>query len=72
MSFDPHEYLRHIVAEADYLRQQTAQVSKEEFLKSETLRRAREHGATERVVPGEAIIRRRVPHGRVALVHGPT
>jgi len=40
MSFDPHEYLRHIVAEADYLRQQTAQISKEEFLKSETLRRA--------------------------------
>jgi uncharacterized protein with HEPN domain len=40
MSFEPLEYLRHIVAEADYLIEQTAAISKEDFLKNETLRRA--------------------------------
>jgi uncharacterized protein with HEPN domain len=40
MSFEPLEYLRHIVAEADYLADQTASISKEVFLESETLRRA--------------------------------
>lgn len=40
MSFEPLEYLRHIVAEADYLIQQTASISKEDFLSNETLRRA--------------------------------
>jgi len=40
MSFEPLEYLRHIVAEADYLAEQTLSISKEAFLKNETLRRA--------------------------------
>jgi uncharacterized protein with HEPN domain len=40
MSFEPLEYLRHIVAEADYLVDQTAAISKDDFLKDETLRRA--------------------------------
>jgi uncharacterized protein with HEPN domain len=40
MSFEPLEYLRHIVAEADYLSEQTASLSQDDFLKSETLRRA--------------------------------
>ena len=40
MSFEPLEYLRHILAEADYLAEQTASISKEDFLKNETLRRA--------------------------------
>lgn len=40
MSFEPLEYLRHIVAEADYLTEHTASMSKDDFLKNETLRRA--------------------------------
>ena len=40
MSFEPLEYLRHIAAEADYLVEQTASISKEDFLNNETLRRA--------------------------------
>ena len=40
MSFEPLEYLRHIAAEADYLAGQTASISKGDFLKNETLRRA--------------------------------
>lgn len=36
MSFEPLEYLRHIVAEADYLAEQTASISKHDFLKNET------------------------------------
>jgi uncharacterized protein with HEPN domain len=40
MSFEPLEYLRHIVAEADYLTEQTTSISKDDFLRSETLRRA--------------------------------
>ena len=40
VSFEPLDYLRHIVAEADYLAGQTASISKDEFLNSETLRRA--------------------------------
>jgi uncharacterized protein with HEPN domain len=40
MSFEPLEYLRHILAEADYLAEQTASLSKEDFLQNETLRRA--------------------------------
>lgn len=40
MSFEPLEYLRHIVAEADYLTEQTASISRDDFLKNETLRRA--------------------------------
>jgi len=34
MSFEPLEYLRHIVAEADYLAEQTASISKDDFLVS--------------------------------------
>jgi uncharacterized protein with HEPN domain len=40
MSFEPLEYLRHILAEAEYLLENSAALSKEEFLESETLRRA--------------------------------
>lgn len=40
MSYEPHEFVRHIVAEADYLADQTATLSKDDFLASETLRRA--------------------------------
>jgi len=40
MSFEPLEYLRHILAEADYLIEQTASISKEDSMKNETLRRA--------------------------------
>ena len=40
MSFEPREYLRHILAEANYLLEPSRDVSKAEFLRSETLRRA--------------------------------
>lgn len=40
MSFEPLEYLRHIVAEADYLVGASANLEKEQFLVDETLRRA--------------------------------
>jgi uncharacterized protein with HEPN domain len=40
MSFGPHEFLRHILAETDYLMRESAVLRKEAFLASETLRRA--------------------------------
>ena len=40
MSFEPREYLRHILAEANYLLEHTRNISREEYLQSETLRRA--------------------------------
>lgn len=40
MSFEPREYFRHILAEADYLLEHSRTVSRSEFLRSETLRRA--------------------------------
>ncbi len=40
MSFEPRDYLRHIVVEADYLIGQTAGLSFEAFVTDETLRRA--------------------------------
>ena len=40
MSFEPREYLRHIVAEADYLIRETAAMSAERFMADETLQRA--------------------------------
>ena len=40
MSFEPREYLRHILAEAIYLLEHSRNVSRSEFLESETLRRA--------------------------------
>jgi uncharacterized protein with HEPN domain len=40
MSFEPLEYLRHILAEVDYLVEASAGLGKEEFLGSKTLRRA--------------------------------
>lgn len=40
MSFEPLEYLRHILAETDYLVQAGAGLNKEQFLASGTLRRA--------------------------------
>jgi uncharacterized protein with HEPN domain/predicted RNase H-like HicB family nuclease len=40
MSFEPRDYLRHILVEADYLIGQSAGLSVVEFLANETLRRA--------------------------------
>ena len=40
MSFEPRDFLRHIVVEADYLIGQTAGLSFEAFVTDETLRRA--------------------------------
>lgn len=40
MSFEPREYLRHILAEENYLLEASRDVSRSEFLGSETLRRA--------------------------------
>ena len=40
MSFEPRDYLRHILVEADYLLAQSADLSFEEFVANETLRRA--------------------------------
>ena len=40
MSFEPRDYLRHIVVEADYLIGQTVDLSFEAFVANETLRRA--------------------------------
>lgn len=40
MSFEPLEYLRHILIEADYLVEQCVSLSKERLLADETLRRA--------------------------------
>ena len=40
MSFEPRDYLRHILVEADYLISQSAGVSAEALAADETLRRA--------------------------------
>ena len=40
MSFEPRDYLRHIVAEADYLLGRSADLTFAEFVADETLRRA--------------------------------
>jgi uncharacterized protein with HEPN domain len=40
MSFEPLEYLRHILAETDYLIAKTAGLNKADFMSDETLRRA--------------------------------
>ena len=40
MSFEPRDYLRHILDEADYLLQTSADLTVDEFQSSETLRRA--------------------------------
>src|SRR2546427_8993145 len=40
MSFEPRDYLRHILVEADYLIAQRAGLRFEEFVADETLRRA--------------------------------
>jgi uncharacterized protein with HEPN domain len=40
MSFEPREYLRHILAEADYLLASRKNLSREDFLGDETLKRA--------------------------------
>jgi uncharacterized protein with HEPN domain len=40
MSLSPLEYLRHILDEADYLISESRNLSKEQFLQSETIRRA--------------------------------
>ena len=40
MSFEPRDYLRHILVEADYLIAQAAGLERDEFMANETLRRA--------------------------------
>lgn len=40
MSFEPRDYLRHILVEADFLTARSADLSVETFLADETLRRA--------------------------------
>ena len=40
MSFEPREYLRHILAEADYLIRESAGMGAERFMADETLQRA--------------------------------
>lgn len=40
MSFEPRDYLRHILSEVDYLLRESEGMDKEAFLQSETLRRA--------------------------------
>lgn len=40
MSFEPRDYLRHILVEADYLIGRRAGLTFEEFMADETLRRA--------------------------------
>jgi uncharacterized protein with HEPN domain len=40
MSFEPREYLRHILAEANYLLEHSRSISQAEYAQSETLRRA--------------------------------
>ena len=40
MSFEPREYLRHILVEAEYLLKQGHSIGKAEFVQHETLRRA--------------------------------
>jgi len=40
MSFEPRDYLRHILVEADYLLAQTGGLKRDEFVANETFRRA--------------------------------
>jgi len=40
MSFEPRDYLRHILVETDYLVAQAVGLTREQFLSNETLRRA--------------------------------
>lgn len=40
MSFEPRDYLRHILDEADYLLRESADLTIDEFQSNETLRRA--------------------------------
>lgn len=40
MSFDPRDYLRHILAEVDYLIERSRDLDRDRFLADETLRRA--------------------------------
>ena len=40
MSFEPHDYLRHILVEADYLIGQGGKLTFDQFLSDETLQRA--------------------------------
>jgi uncharacterized protein with HEPN domain len=40
MSFEPRDYLKHILAEADYLLEQSGELEASDFHSSETLKRA--------------------------------
>lgn len=81
MSFEPREYLEHILEEARYLEETSQEVSKEDFLESRTLRRAFSRsleiiGEAAKSVPEEARQRhpdvewRRMAGMRDRLIHG--
>ena len=40
MSFEPHDYLRHILVEVEYLLDQSRTLTHEQFVADQTLRRA--------------------------------
>ena len=40
MSFEPRDYVRHILVEADYLIKQTTGLTSEAFMEDDTVRRA--------------------------------
>ena len=62
MSFEPRDYLRHIAVEADYLIEQSATISAQEFMSDETRRRAFVRSLE---IIGEAKApERRLRHGR--------
>ena len=71
MSFEPLDYLRHILAEAEYLIDRSANLSFEAFVVDETLRRAFVRsleiiGEAAKKVP-EDVVQTRVPELRNQL-----
>jgi len=72
MSFAPREYLRHILAEAEYLLRESEGLDRDAFLDSETLRRAFVRaleiiGESTKKVPSEV---RAMSGMRDRLIHG--
>ncbi len=57
MSHSPHEYLRHILLEIDYLESMLQDLSMEDFLSNETLKRAFVRSLE---IIGEAV--KKIPH----------
>jgi len=63
MSFEPRDYLRHIVVEADYLLGRSADLTLAEFVADETLRRAFVRSLE---IIGEAFVQLRVEDAAAA------